>query len=77
MNKTRAKFSCVEVSRTNDDTWKILLTPVYSGSAENRDFFRYTPGGSIALQVVETQTAGQFREGYDYYVDFTQVAEVR
>lgn len=72
--KTRAKFSCVEVVPTSD-TWKVRLTPVYSGSEENRDFFKWTPGGEITLQVVGSDTAGQFKAGHDYYVDFTEVTE--
>lgn len=74
MSNTRAKFSCVEVS-SQGDTWKVRLTPVHSGSEENREFFAYTPGGEITLQVVGSATAGQFQEGHDYYVDFTEVPE--
>lgn len=71
---TRAKFSCVEIANTGD-TWKVRLTPVYSGGKENRDFFKYTPGGEIVLQVVGSDTASQFKEGHDYYVDFSEVKE--
>lgn len=74
MSNTRAKFSCVEIT-PQQDTYKIRLTPVYSGSAENRDFFAWTPAGEIVLQVVGGQTAGQFKVGHDYYVDFTEVPE--
>ena len=71
---TRAKFSCVEITPTSD-TFKIRLTPVYSGSEENRDFFKWTPGGEIVLQVVGGQVTQQFKVGHDYYVDFTEVSE--
>ena len=74
----RAKFYCAEVKRNdppNDDTLKVVLRPVTSGSEENRTFFKYTPGGEITLQVVGTDTAAQFQVGHDYYVDFTEVVE--
>lgn len=71
---TRAKFSCKKIEQTND-TYRVTLEPVSSGSDENRDFFKWTPGGKIELQVVSSQTASQFKEGYDYYVDFTEVLE--
>lgn len=74
MNKTRAKFSCKHIKQ-NGDTYSVYLMPVYSGSKENRKFFAYTPGGEITLQVVGSDTAGQFKEGHDYYVDFIEVPE--
>jgi hypothetical protein len=72
MNKTttRAKFSCKSIDQT-DDTHRIKFEPVFSGSDENRDFFKWTPGGSIDLQVVGNDTAAQFQVGHDYYVDFS------
>ena len=74
MTTTRAKFSCVAIEPQGAE-YKIVFTPVYSGSAENREFFAYTPGGKIELQVVGSGTAAQFREGHDYYVDFIEVPE--
>lgn len=74
MSNLRAKFSCVAIEPT-DDTYKIILKPVLSGSAENRGFFKWTPGGEIVLQVVGSETAGQMKIGHDYYVDFTEVPE--
>ncbi len=70
MSNMRAKFSCVSIEPTGD-TSRISLKPVISGSAENRDFFRWTPGGSIDLQVVGSDTATQMEVGHDYFVDFT------
>ena len=74
MSSLRAKFSCVKIEPTND-TWAITLKPVLSGSAENRNFFKWTPGGEIVLQVVGSDTAGQMTVGHDYYVDFTEAPE--
>ena len=71
----RAKFSCRLIEAQYGGTWRIVFEPVYSGSAENREFFQWTPGGRIELAVVGSSTAAQFNEGHDYYVDFTPAKE--
>lgn len=66
----RAKFKCeVVVSRANGS--EIELSPVTNDSDENRQFYAYTPGGSIKLSTVNAEAAKQFVPGKDYYVDFT------
>lgn len=66
----RAKFKCeVVVSRTNGS--EIDLAPVTNGSDENKEFYKYTPGGSIKLSTVNAEAAKQFVPGREYYVDFT------
>lgn len=65
----RCKFSCKEVIQ--HDTYRIVLEAVYSGSPENREFFKYTPSGHITMDVVTSAAARQFKVGHDYYVDFT------
>jgi hypothetical protein len=70
----RAKFRAVSVEQgpNTSDTFAVKLTPVYDdGNAENKEFFTYTPGGEITLQVVRPETAGQFEVGKAYYVDFS------
>jgi hypothetical protein len=75
LSSTRAKFSCVEIVRVADsDT--ITFRPVISGSAENREFFKWTPAGSIVLGVVGSAVSRQFEVGRDYYVDFTPAPEL-
>lgn len=64
---TRAKFSCGFKSAD-----VIYLSPVYTGSEENAEFFRMTPGGQIILNVVNPEAAAQFEVGQEYYVDFTK-----
>lgn len=65
----RAKFVC---------NWKdekgstITLSPVYSGSEENKAFFAATPGGSIQLYTTNPDAAAAFEQGKEYYVDFTK-----
>lgn len=62
----RAKFIC---SYKKDDY--INFAPVYSGSEENKEFFKATPGGEIRLFVVNAAAMEQFELGQEYYIDFT------
>jgi hypothetical protein len=68
----RAKFVCTLKSIDSDGvTGRIQLYPVMDGSEENKDFFKYTPGGHIDLQVMNPLAVEQFEAGKEYYVDFT------
>lgn len=49
----------------------IDLSPVVSGSAENAEFYAYTPGGVIKLATVNPAVWEQFVLNGEYYVDFT------
>lgn len=49
------------------------LHPVTSGSDENKQFFRWTPGGEISLGTVSKEAGEYFKIGKEYYVDFTEV----
>ena len=62
----RAKFYCF----ANEDG-RIKLSPVVSGSEENKSFYKYTPSGTIDLQIVNDEATKQFEVGKEYYVDFT------
>lgn len=70
----RAKFECTNVSRGVDSS-SITLCPVVGGSKENAEFYRWTPGGSISIEIVRHETAQHFVPGKQYYVDFTEVKE--
>lgn len=49
----------------------VSLSPVYSGSPENEQFYKWTPGGNISLSTVNGAAFGAFEVGKEYYVDFT------
>lgn len=70
----RAKFTVGEKAETVEGV-AIKLSPVVSGSEENKAFYRWTPGGSILLSTVNKDAAAEFVVGKEYYVDFT-IAEV-
>jgi len=48
----------------------LCFSPVISGSKENEEYFKYTPGGTIAFNLVRKETAEKFELGKEYYVDF-------
>lgn len=74
----RAKF-IVNVNKDNGSTdpaykgSEISLSAVYSGSPENEEFFKMTPGGNITLVTVNPKAAEQFIVGKECYVDFTPI----
>lgn len=69
--KVRAKFK-VDYVKHYDDVSEVKLLPVYDDTpgSENAEFFKYTPGGSIELSVVNPDTAISFKPGEEYYIDF-------
>ncbi len=75
----RAKFYVSEVKKSKNN-WggadgelltTIKLSPVSGGSEENKQFFRWTPAGSIDLGTVNPAVVDQFHIGDEFYVDFT------
>ena len=67
----RAKFKCTQITETEGGLKTVKLMPVSSGSEENKQFFKYTPAGSIDLSTVNPEAAAQFVPGREYFVDFT------
>lgn len=75
MATTRAKFSCAKIINEaygSEANVTIELKPVTSGSEENREFYKWTPIGSIVLGILDSHHS--FKLGYDYYVDFTEAS---
>jgi hypothetical protein len=75
MNQVRAKFVCNSVSKSKhwDASGRFLytasLSPVVSGSEENKQFFSSTPVGKIELG---SFSEDHFEPGKEYYVDFSK-----
>lgn len=69
---TRTKFRVTQVAHNEGSMSTVSLVVVTKDSPENKVFFKYTPGGSISLTVVNPEVASKFVPGKEYYVDFTE-----
>jgi hypothetical protein len=70
----RAKFvvySKTETGSPTDPQVSIKLHPVCSGSEENKQFYKWTPGGCIDLSTVNKAASDALILGREYYIDFT------
>ena len=70
----RAKFKVQSYETSLDrgeELRTIKLTAVYDGSPENKEFFRWTPNGSINIGVLNRAAWEQFPLGRELYVDFS------
>lgn len=68
----RAKFVVAEKTETAAGSFSVRLTPVISGSKENEEFYKWTPGGQIQLSTINSLAAEKLKVGKEYYVDFTE-----
>lgn len=71
MSTVRAKFKVATITESEGGQKTARLHPVTSGSPENVEFFKWTPGGSIDLSTLNPKAAEQFVPGREFYVDFT------
>lgn len=68
----RAKFTCEAIEPDTDGAGAtIRMSPVITGSAENEQFFKYTPGGQLVLSTVNQAAVEQFAVGKSFYVDIS------
>lgn len=52
-----------------------LFTVYGDDNPENKEFFKYTPSGSITVNTVNPKAAEYFNYGDEMYVTFTKVKE--
>lgn len=67
----RAKFRVLNLTEKADGGFVVQLSPVIADNAENKEFYKLTPGGNIHLETISESAASQFEVNKDYYVDFT------
>lgn len=72
----RAKFKIDSISRHagwngNKEHHMVKLSPVTSGSEENKAFYAASPGGSMDLTVVKPEVFAGFSPGDEFYIDIT------
>jgi len=66
----RAMFTCT-IKKEMIDGFVIEMLPVFSGSPENEQFYKYISSGKIEFGTVNKCAANNFVVGKSYYIDFT------
>lgn len=67
----RVKYKVVEVNR-HPGGGRVRLTPLIKDEA-NAQVFRFAPAGAIEIRTLNESAIGQFRQGAEFFVDFTPV----
>lgn len=70
MKKMRAKFKVAAITHMENGA-EIRMQPVTDGSPENKEFFKWTPGGEIKIALVKEELVAGIKPGQAFYVDFT------
>lgn len=73
----RLKFNLVSKSTTNygkEDLFNVKFSPVTgnSGSDEDKEFYRYSPSGTLEFNTINKHAADSFEFGRSYYLDITE-----
>ena len=58
-------------SFNEEEGFYLTFSPVYRGSEENKEFFKYTPSGTVTFGVTNIAVAEKFEVGKEYYINFT------
>lgn len=67
---TRAKFKVDSVEHY-EYGGNVKMSPVYTGSEENKGFWEATPSGSLQMRIDNQKALAQFEPGKEFYLDFT------
>lgn len=65
-----AKFKAGSVTDYGNNNHDVTLSPVTSGSEENKSFSVWTPTGKIEMHITNPECIGFFEPGKEYYVEF-------
>lgn len=68
-----AKFKVGSVTDFGNNNNEVNLSPVTSGSEENKSFSQYTPSAAIQMHITNPAAIGFFKSGKEYYVEFREV----
>lgn len=71
MTMIRAKMVCTTVSKDTQNE-SVTLFPVTSGSDENKQWSKWTPGGQLQLTISNPDAQGKFTPGKEYFVDVSE-----
>lgn len=70
MKTLLAKFKVGSTTNFGNNNVEANLTPVISGSEENKSFSMYTPSGSIKLHITNPDAVEFFEPSAEYFVEF-------
>jgi len=75
MKTIRAKFECTTI-QSKDWGEEVRLYAVHGNddkdNEENNQFSEATPSGNLEMTISNPAAKGFFKEGKDYYLDFTE-----
>ena len=71
----RCKFVCSQKAENIDGTTNATFSAVMNGSPENKQFFKYTPNGTLSFGCANKDASKNIVVGREYYVDLTEVYE--
>jgi len=77
MRTLQAKFKVGSVVDYGNNNHEANLSPVVSGSEENKSFSMYTPSGSIKLHITNPDALGFFEAGEEYYITFSPAEDIK
>jgi len=66
----KAKFKVDSVTKFAGAQSEVKLSPVTSGSEENKSFSMYTPSGSLSMHITNPDALGFFEPGKEFVLDF-------
>lgn len=72
MNSLIAKFKVGSVTDFGNNNHEVKMTPVVSGSEENKSFSMYTPSGDCRLHITNPNAIGFFVASDEVYVIFVK-----
>lgn len=70
--KVRAKFRCTSVTKHENAAETVCMSPVTSGSDENKEWSKYTPSGELKMTITAEGAVGVFQPGKSYRIDITE-----
>jgi hypothetical protein len=68
----RCKVRLTEITKYENNGYRVKYTAVSSGSPENEQFFKWTPSATIDLGVLNEKAVEGLVVGGEYYIDFTK-----
>ncbi|WP_299153064.1 hypothetical protein [uncultured Christiangramia sp.] len=70
--KVRAKFNCHYIQKREGGGVEVNMSAVVDGSEESESFSEYTPSGNLNIVIDKGEAQNLFKEGKDYYLDFSK-----